>query len=667
MLEVKNICKSFKINESKYIDILKHVSFKIKNNGLYFIVGKSGCGKSTLLNILESILTPDSGEVLIDGENIFNLKDKEKNNYLKDTIGVVFQYYNLFDSLTVKENILLSEKIKNVNNENYIKELSKKLKIDNLFNQKVATLSGGEKQRVAILRSIISHPKIILCDEPTGALDYESALIIMDILKSLAKDAIIIVVTHNETLVEKYGDGCFLLEDGTIKIKFLKEDKDEKKEIYQKRNYKNNKGFAWFLSKKHLLQDIKINLISIFSIFLTFLIFTLTLSFFNGFSESKGEILDSFINYNMFKISKVISQNYQTSNLEILKKEAPEDEEIKDYIKVESDEMEVFYNLDFFFEVPKKVVYQQNTLENIRFLPYYSNFNLSNFYCNHLFYEMIDELDKNFTVTFEKIYNFHDKENNRLIENKFKLDLNVTITDYINEFIYLNQPTIYYPYFYFLDLLDSVKVENVNNLLGTDYTWKNVLELANNSDEIKSYSKLIRISDENIQNIRNKIKNYDLSIDKLKIESDSYTIVDSFDTLSSTLFLGVKIFLGISALCSVFLTSFISFSSFLKSRKEIAILKILGSSDNEIIKIFIYQEIIVYLLSFAFSIILFLLMMNPINQILFNIFAFKPFLKLDFLSMLLIFLIGMFVIILSTYIPLKLTKKIDISKELKEE
>ncbi len=668
MLELRNVSKSFKINDKTSLEVLNDVSFKIENNGLYFVVGKSGSGKSTLLNILQTILTPDSGDVLLDDINIFELNERERINLLKKDIGTIFQFYNLIDYLTVEENLFLAREIKEIDDLEYINYLVEKYEIKELLHQKVSLLSGGEKQRVAIIRSIISKPKILLCDEPTGALDHENAIKTIEILKELAQSSIVIVVTHNEEYIEKYGDALFVLEDKKLNKKF---DKSENKNVIKIDNNENKKlkinGFSSLLSIKHIKNDLKINLISCFSILLTLLVFMFSFAFYNGYSLAEESILDSFINKDVFLISRSYLQNSTNEYLQISRKERPEDDDIDDYL-YDIEDYEIYDNLDYFYETPYQVYSKNNLLNNVRFLPYFPEGNSNIFYANNIFYSSYQNDTNEYDVTFYNLYDYLDSTNHQFIEEEFRLDLTVTISAVTDEFSYLNSPTIYYPYFYFYNLLSSIKTTSINETLSTNYSWLDILKNADKDDEICSYDKIILIlNDDDISLVREKIDNYDVNIDNLKIESDNYTIVTSFTSLSESLFLGIEFFLFVTVLCTVFLIGFISFSSFMKKRKEIAILRVLGSSSNQILSIFIIKEVILFCLSFLCSLILYFVCSYVGNNFLYQIFAYSNILNISILSLLLIFLSGVVIVSICSYIPLIASKKIDIAKELKEE
>lgn len=234
MLELKNINKSYKKGKTEQ-KVLKDVSIKFKENGFVSILGPSGCGKTTLLNILGGLDKPNSGKFLVDGKDITLLKDNELDAYRNSKIGFVFQNYNLINHLNVYDNIALSLKLSKTNTKEIkekVTECLKKVGLEGKEKKKPLELSGGEAQRVAIARAIINSPEIILADEPTGSLDSKTSIDILEILKEISQKKIVIMVTHNKELADKYSDRIITMCDGRIEndeIKISKEENNIKK------------------------------------------------------------------------------------------------------------------------------------------------------------------------------------------------------------------------------------------------------------------------------------------------------------------------------------------------------------------------------------------------------------------------------------------------------
>lgn len=220
MIELKNITKIYKSKRSKKSIALDNISFELQNKGLVFIVGKSGSGKSTLLNIIGGLDSATSGRINVFGNKIHDFNESELYSYRSGMVGYIFQDFHLIDSLTVKENILLSLKLKGdknveVYNEKVISIL-RDVDLDGYGDRYPTELSGGEKQRVAIARCLIKNPDVILADEPTGNLDSKTTSQIIELIKKISKDKLVILVSHNLYDAYNYADRIIELSGGKI-------------------------------------------------------------------------------------------------------------------------------------------------------------------------------------------------------------------------------------------------------------------------------------------------------------------------------------------------------------------------------------------------------------------------------------------------------------------
>ena len=201
MINVKNLTKIYNSKNAEKTVALSDISFSLPSTGLVFIIGKSGSGKSTLLNILACLDSPISGSVKFNNLELATLSERDSYNFRGQEVGFIFQYYYLIDDLTVRENILLSNDISKTDND--IEELLVDLELKEIENKYPFELSGGQCQRVGIARALLKKPSVILADEPTGALDSKTSTQIMDLLKEVAKDRLVIMVTHNKELAEE--------------------------------------------------------------------------------------------------------------------------------------------------------------------------------------------------------------------------------------------------------------------------------------------------------------------------------------------------------------------------------------------------------------------------------------------------------------------------------
>lgn len=199
------------------VEALKGVSFELPSAGLVFILGKSGCGKTTLLNILGGLDDFDGGDVTVNGRSFKSFTQKDYDDYRNNCVGFVFQENNLFDEYTVEYNVGMALSLQSVNDgDKKTYAALKAVGLEDYGNVKPNRLSGGQKQRVAIARAIVKNPQLLLCDEPTGALDSETGATIFELLKQISKNTLVVVVSHDRESAEKYGDRIIELKSGKI-------------------------------------------------------------------------------------------------------------------------------------------------------------------------------------------------------------------------------------------------------------------------------------------------------------------------------------------------------------------------------------------------------------------------------------------------------------------
>ena len=239
MLELKNITKDYVSGDSK-VQALKGIRIEFRKSEFVSILGQSGCGKTTLLNIIGGLDRYTSGDLVINGKSTKKFKDKDWDAYRNYSVGFVFQNYNLIPHQTVLSNVELALTISGVSREERKERAIKALEdvgLKEQIHKKPNQLSGGQMQRVAIARALVNNPDIILADEPTGALDTKTSVQIMEILKEISKDKLIVMVTHNPELAEKYSTRIVKILDGVItddSKPFTEEDREKEKDAKAK-------------------------------------------------------------------------------------------------------------------------------------------------------------------------------------------------------------------------------------------------------------------------------------------------------------------------------------------------------------------------------------------------------------------------------------------------
>ncbi|MCR4910947.1 MAG: ABC transporter ATP-binding protein/permease [Bacilli bacterium] len=219
MLELKNIKKNYYLKDQEPVRALKGISLNFRQNEFVAILGHSGCGKTTLLNITGGLDHYDSGDLIIKGKSTRNFKDADWDTYRNHSVGFVFQSYNLIPHQSILGNVELALTISGIGKRERVRRAKEALDLvglKGLYRKKPNQLSGGQMQRVAIARALVNNPEIVLADEPTGALDSETSVQIMDILKEVSKTHLVIMVTHNPELAEKYASRIVRMKDGVI-------------------------------------------------------------------------------------------------------------------------------------------------------------------------------------------------------------------------------------------------------------------------------------------------------------------------------------------------------------------------------------------------------------------------------------------------------------------
>ena len=248
MLTLKNIKKIYEQSDEAVLD---DINLTFNRNEFVSILGCSGAGKSTLLNIIGGLDCKTSGKLLINGKDIYKYSDSNLDYYRKNNIGFIFQNYNLIEHLTVYENVMLPLLLTNSKNKHKrVLKMLDKTGLKDKKDSKICDLSGGQKQRVAISRALINNPDIILADEPTGALDYKTGYEIMNLIKKLSKNKLVVMVTHNKVLAKKYSSRIIYLDKGRV---ISDTNPSKKKKIYFNMKY-NGRNLS---IKNALLYSIK--------------------------------------------------------------------------------------------------------------------------------------------------------------------------------------------------------------------------------------------------------------------------------------------------------------------------------------------------------------------------------------------------------------------------
>ena len=218
MIQLKEIYKSYNSGKNRF-DALKGINLSFRNSEFAAILGPSGSGKTTLLNVIGGLDHYDKGDLIIDQISTKDYSDRDWDSYRNHTVGFIFQNYNLIPHQTILANVEMALTIAGISSKERKEKAAEALRrvgLADQMNRRPAQLSGGQMQRVAIARALVNNPSIILADEPTGALDSKTSVQVMELIKEVAKDHLVIMVTHNPELAEKYATRIITLKDGRI-------------------------------------------------------------------------------------------------------------------------------------------------------------------------------------------------------------------------------------------------------------------------------------------------------------------------------------------------------------------------------------------------------------------------------------------------------------------
>lgn len=695
LLELKGISKEYALDKDRKFEALKNVNLCFGSSGLTCIKGASGSGKSTLLNLIALLDKPTNGEILFNGENILKYKEKKCNYYRNKEIGILFQSYNLIEDETVLYNIMLPALIGGQKEKNAEKDAIELLeKIDfpkEYYKKKVSLLSGGEKQRVALLRSLINAPYILLCDEPTGALDSNNSRMIMETLKKISHRRLVILVSHNDDLINEFADRIISIKDGQIIDDTIIDNEENGTPVQEHKIYKKGSISNRF-TRKNLIKRFKRNLFSLFavSISLTFLFLVFGFSY-----NANNSLLNASLNQfdiGSSTLSKETKNNISGSSLSISQVSRINDSELKG-LKNKYPNFIYMNNYSYFVPSSIPISIQGREISNLTYYPVYSfskpfvsdqlliggrlpkNNSLNEVVINQSAYELlknehhIEPLNKTINIIMTLDNNFYS-ETGQLIVDSITYKNTSRIVGVVKELSFLLTPKVYYSYSALDNYFSSYVLNNLSTYFDYEYTVKDLVSDASSNDPISSYSHYLFLKDINdYQHIKEINDNLDSSFSFTNNSYEKYTALSEF---SNAISLGLSIFLVIAVIGSILILGIINYSSYIQDLKDSAILTSLGCNKDEITNIFINESLTISVISFALSIIFSLVFAKLINFIVGIYTDFKDLINIPFLEFngykliipLVVFLAIVAISFLTTYLPITYSKRISIKKEL---
>lgn len=673
MLEVRNLSKSFPIDGSRESVVLHGISFTLPDKGFYFVIGKSGCGKSTLLNLLMGLMKPDEGNIFFEGKDVSKFNNAELSDYLKDDIGIIFQSYNLLNGYTVKENLKIASSIKGVDEKEKINTLLLRYGLYDKEDFLADKLSGGEKQRLALIRALISSPKILFCDEPTGALDKANSLLLMEELRTLSKKILVVCVSHNNELFNHFADGIIEIVNGKAITKFKHVINKEKpnKDTVEDNKFKGKIPNS--ITVTNMKRNFKYNVINSVSAAFSLFIMVISLFFNSGIQSSREDLAKSYTDYNLYQISKSEKEEIKDSLVSLVKSEKPSYEEVQTLFYEVKDCL-IFDDFSYFNNGEKAIFNGEKRLTNFTIKPYFNKrYEANDLIVNTLFAENYKKefglnltVDEEIEIELNRDYLYFNEGIQENIVESFSFTFNGKIREIRNEFSYLNTPSIYYSPPYYEEILKNLIAEKTSEVEGANVSFYDLLTRANSDDSITNYSyQIVALTEESNKRIREMIEEENSA--NLTISNTSNTLVNSFLTLSESIFLGINIFIITALLTSIFISGFLSYSTSLRNRKQSAILSVLGAKKRDIIKIYLKEEMNYTIIGLFLGLLLTIGTSLLLNNYLSGFFVTNNLIKINYLTTLFMMILLMILSYSVDYLTLKFQKEKKVYEELKEE
>lgn len=696
MLRLRNVTKSYKFGDRK-IKVLDNINIDFKKGELVFILGKSGSGKSTLLNVISSLIDIDSGNIFLNDIDITKFNSRKLCNYRNDMIGYIYQDYHLIEYMSLVDNVKLGSTISNKNGD--VNCLLKKLNIYNKRNYLVNRLSGGEKQRVAIARALVNNPEIILCDEPTGALDNYNGHIIMDILKEISKDKLVIVVSHDEDLAKEYANRIIRINDG--KILYKKIDSDSKfREIR-----KNKIRFMSIL--KLAIQNLKLKkvrtLFTSIALSLGFLCLLLVLNLSNSFNVVINETENGIVSIIPISVSnmdyEITNKEVRKSNDKIIYKDKLSyihSNRINDnYIKYLNNIKEIKYigyDYDISFPLISDNYYMVDN-RYIKMIPDSSfisnNYNILSGRGIERENDILLKVDSYNNVSSDILNLFginDDISYDKLIGREIRVILNDLYYVKNGDYYYINDNNkemfdASYIILTIVGIVREVEIVDdnsyfyyhnnlINKILDINKNSKIVLEQLNSDDLlIENFdNKEVLLNYLGYNSLPNNIFIYVDNIDDKKIVinkldeyNDNYDDIIYVDNISDTINIVqdminiISVILIIFSLISIMISSLMIFiltsNRVIERGREIGIFRCLGARKEDIRRLFNLENIIISFISSLIGIFLIYLLKEPINYILDMILYEKNIFNVKFSLLFFCVLFHIVIVIVSGYIP----------------
>ena len=697
-IELHRVSRFYLINKTEKKYVLKDVTLSFPSAGLISVLGKSGCGKSTLLNLIGKLDKASEGEIYFNNKNIAKFSEKELRQFRKNTVSYIFQHYHLLENQTVLYNIMLPALL---NGDAFATAKEKALKLIDTFsirkemlNKKCSKLSGGQKERVAVMRSFINETSVILADEPTGALDKDNALLVMESLKKASQNHLVIMVTHNEELARVYSDRIIHMKDGRIV-------NDERINGVNNCSSKpvvleNKSNPNWFnqIIVNNFIKRFRRNIFSISALTIGLTASMLIFGFTNGAKQSISISAEKQFDYGASSLNKENKLVSDDSPITLIQTMRANKEEISD-LSYEYDFVHFCYSYDALISPMPETFINEAEIKGFSYLPVYSYIDkstdhsllvkgkipvldtLNQAVINQTAYDFLkketksEPLNSYIRIKDSGTYNFYtDDPEKPYVTDYFVYDRLVQIVGVVKELSFLNTPKIFYSYKAMDKMMNETHLNNLSAYQG-ETSWKERVMNAADNELISSYSHKVFLKNRgDVYQLKEMIsslpKQYCLTCNAITIEETLFSLMDAASV-------GMEVFLAIALVGTALIIGIISFASYSEDIKDSAIMLCLGAKRDDITLLYILENMILGTIGVVLSFIASSLLQKPLNSLIEHFTSlidiidipFKSFHNHAFFFPILIIVGAYFVCLIATYLPIALSKKISLKEELK--
>lgn len=586
-MKVSNLTFSTKAGRN----IVDRVSFELPSRGFFAVYGPSGSGKSTLLALLSGQLKPTGGSIEFEGRRIG--RGRKAEDYLLSDVGLLPQSFHLLEDRTALFNVALPLRIageRKKKAEEKARHLMESLGLRNVIDSRCSLLSGGEKARVALARALVKDPKILFCDEPSGALDEESGLKLMRILREESRKRLVVMVSHDEPLSSSFIDGFLRLSDGRISENRIPRVSSSEASVKKRRKRGGSYLFS-FLSKAYWVDKGKLT-ISFLSGLVCSLLVLFVSAFYLGSQEAVNTESELTLSYLAMDFS--ISEEIETGGfVNMTRSRRPNLEEVDELLEGEEG---VSYAIDLSYYLPSLCPitvngfpFDETSLFPIRGFSYMEDASwdgriegetlsgnpLSYCVVNKAFEKLLDGSAVGRTIGIRRQIRIEEGE----FAEDFEVNLSFVASSVVDEFSFMETPRIYYSYDALAGYLKNIEFAS---LAGNPYTY---VEEASSSSTVSSYQgKLFVDRPETARKLSAKAA----EIEGYSLSSEAILSSDSFEELSSAFLMLMEPFLVLIVISSAFVMGTLSYASFLSRRREFAILSSLGARKRDLISLYTF-------------------------------------------------------------------------------